>query len=79
MKMEWLSADSYETFRRPTHSLMGEIGAKIRMHNVFGGGTFAMEEGVFLKWRDIQFVFRRTYFCCGGGGVLAVEGWKICV
>ena len=22
---------------------------------------------MFLKWRGIQFVFLRVYFCCGGG------------
>ena len=29
----------------------------------FGGGTFVMEEGVFLKWRGAECVFWRGYFC----------------
>ena len=37
----------------------------------FGGGTFAVKEGVFFKWRDAKFVFRR--------GTFAVEGCKIFV
>ena len=45
----------------------------------FGGGTFVVEEGVFLKWRDAKFVFWRGYFCCGGGGAFEVEGCKIFV
>ena len=44
-----------------------------------GGGTFAVEEGVFFKWRDAKFVFWRGYFCYGGGGVFEVEGCKVCV
>ena len=46
----------------------------------FGGGTFAVEKGVFFKWRDAKFVFRRGYFCyggvqnfCLGGGTFVME------